>query len=56
MTDEVLLYGAKLAKENSPMKNNAKASIIYTKRKYLKRPPETHPGYVTYREEREIVI
>ncbi len=56
VTDEVLLYGAKLAKENSPMKNNAKASIIYTKRKYLKRPPETHPGYVTYREEREIVI
>lgn len=56
VTDEVLLFGAKLAKENSPMKENAKASIIYTKRKYLKRPPETHLGYVTYREEREIVI
>ncbi len=56
VTDEVLLYAAKLAKENSPMKNNAKASVIYTKRKYLKRPPETHLGYVTYREEREIVI
>ncbi len=56
VTDEVLLYGAKLVKENSPMKNTGKASIIYTKRKYLKRPPETHLGYVTYREEREIVI
>jgi len=56
LTDEVLLFAAKLAKENSPMKESAKASIIYTKRKYLKRPPETHLGYVTYREEKEIVI
>ncbi len=56
ITDEILLFGAKLAKENSPMKESAKASIIYTKRKFLKRPPETHLGYVTYREEKEIVI
>ena len=54
--DDVLLYASKLAKANSPMKESAKASIIYTKRKFLKRPPDTHLGYVTYREEREIVV
>ncbi len=56
VSDDVLLYAAKLAKANSPMKESAKASIIYTKRKFLKRPPDTHLGYVTYREEREIVV
>ncbi len=54
--DEVLLFACNLVKENSPMKNSAKASIIYTKRKFIKRPPDTHPGYVTYREGREIVV
>ena len=56
VTDEVLLYAAKLVKENSSAKESSKVSIIYTKRKYLKRPPETHLGYVTYKEEKEIVI
>lgn len=54
--DGVLLFACNLVKENSPIKNSAKASIIYTKRKFIKRPPDTHPGYVTYREEREIVV
>jgi len=51
-----LLEAAKLAKEYSTAKNNAKASIIYTKRKYLKKPPQSFLGYVTYRNEREIVV
>lgn len=56
VTDEVLLYACRLVKENSPMRESAKASIIYTKRKFIKRPPDTHPGYVTYREEKEVVV
>lgn len=54
--NEVLEFASKLTKQNSPMKEVSKASVIYTKRKYLKRPPETHLGYVTYSHEKEIVI
>ncbi len=54
--DEIILKAAKITKENSPMKNLSKATIIYTKRKFLKRPPETPLGYVTYREEKEIIV
>jgi len=54
--DDVLLYAANFAKLNSPAKESNKVSVIYTKRKFIKRPPETRPGYVTYREEREIVV
>lgn len=54
--NEVLLYAAKLVKENSKMKNSTHAEIIYTKRKYLKRPPNTPLGYVTYECEKEIVV
>ena len=53
---EVLEFCAKLVKENSPLKDSAKASIIYTKKKYLKKPPGTKAGYVTYSNEQEIVI
>ncbi len=56
LPDEIILYAAKLVKENSPLKSSAKAGVIYTKRKFLKRPPDTPLGYVTYREEKEVII
>lgn len=54
--NEVLLFAANLVKNNSPLKNSFKAGIIYTKRKYIKRPPDTPLGYVTYEKEKEIII
>ncbi|MBR1617780.1 NFACT family protein [bacterium] len=53
---EVLEFCAKLAKQNSKAKNSSKTSIIFTKRKNLKHPPNTYPGYVTYKNEKEIII
>lgn len=53
---EVLEYCARLVKENSPLKNSTKASIIYTERKNLKKPPGGVLGYVIYKNEKEIVI
>ncbi len=55
-TNEVMLFCANLVKQNSPMKNLNKAEIIYTKRKFLKRPPLTPMGYVTYSCEKEIIV
>ena len=54
--DEMILKCAKLAKEYSSASNSSKVGIIYTKRKYLKKPPKTNLGYVTYRNEKEIVV
>ena len=53
---EVLEFCAKLAKDNSKAKDSGKTSIIMTKRKNLKKPPDTYLGYVTYKNEIEIVI
>lgn len=53
---EIIEYCAKLTKENSKARDGGKASIIMTKRKNLKKPPNTYPGYVTYKNETEIVI
>jgi predicted ribosome quality control (RQC) complex YloA/Tae2 family protein len=55
-TDEMILQCAKLAKENSRAKNSAKFGVIYTKRKYLRKPPKAALGYVTYKNETEIVV
>lgn len=51
-----LLEAATLAKYYSTARDNAKASVIYTKRKYIKKPPNTFLGYVTYKNEKEIVV
>jgi predicted ribosome quality control (RQC) complex YloA/Tae2 family protein len=55
-TEEIILQCAKLAKENSRAKNSAKFGVIYTKRKYLRKPPKAALGYVTYKNETEIVV
>lgn len=53
--DEVLLKAAQLTKEYSSCKNNSKTSIIYTKRKYVKKA-NNKLAFVTYKNETEIVI
>ena len=54
--DDTIFRCAKLAKEHSAASNNTKAGVIFTKRKYLKKPPKSNPGYVTYKNEKEIVV
>lgn len=56
ITDDLILECAKLAKENSQGENSSKIGVIYTKRKYLRKPPKANLGYVTYKNEKEIVI
>ena len=56
ITDELILKCAKLAKEYSSVKDSSKIGIIYTKRKYLRKPPASALGYVTYKNEKEIVL
>ena len=54
--DEIILKCARLAKENSSAPNSSKIGVIYTKSKYLRKPPQANLGYVTYKNEKEIVI
>lgn len=54
--DEIILKCAEIAKEHSGGKNSSKIGVIYTKRKYLRKPPKANLGYVTYKNEKEIVI
>ncbi len=54
--DEIILQCAKLAKKYSSAPNSSKIGVIYTKRKYLRKPPKANLGYVTYKNEKEIII
>ena len=51
----VILKAAKITKEYSSQKNNSKTSIIYTKRKYVKKA-NNKLAFVTYKNETEIVV
>lgn len=55
-SDDLILKCAELAKEYSKGKLSSKVGVIYTKRKYLKKPPKANLGYVTYKNEREIIL
>ena len=54
--EETIFECAKLAKANSSAKNSSKVGVIYTKRKFLKKPPGANLGYVIYKNEKEIII
>lgn len=55
--DEETIYECcKLAKQYSTAKNSTKIGVIYTKRKFLKKPPKANLGYVTYKNEKEIIV
>lgn len=56
VTDELILKCAQLAKHYSSGSKSSKIGVIYTKRKYLRKPPKANLGYVTYKNEKEIVI
>ena len=55
--DELTIYECcKLAREYSSAKQPSKVGVIYTKAKFLRKPPASPPGYVTYKNEKEILI
>ena len=55
--DEKTIYECcKLAKKYSSASESAKAGVIYTKRKFLKKPPGANLGYVLYKNEKEIIV
>lgn len=56
ISDELIIKCAKLAKEYSTASKSSKVGVIYTKAKYLKKPPKSPLGYVTYSNEEEIII
>ncbi len=46
----------KLARKYSSAKQPSKVGIIYTKAKFLRKPPASPLGYVTYKNEKEILV
>ena len=56
LPESILLKGAQLAAYYSQGRYSKKVEILYTKRKYLKKPPGAKPGYVTYSKEKTIVV
>lgn len=54
--DKIIFECAKLAKQYSSTKDSSKVGVIYTKAKNLKKPPGANLGYVTYKNEREIIV
>ncbi len=54
--EDTIFECAKLARIYSSAKQPSKISVIYTKAKNLKKPPSSPLGYVTYKNEKEILI
>ena len=55
-SEEIIFECCKLARTYSSAKQPSKVGVIYTKAKYLKKPPAAPLGYVTYKNEKEVLI
>lgn len=56
LPDEILLKACLLAAKYSERAFDSKVNVIFTKRKYLRKPPKANLGYVTYKNEKEITV
>ena len=55
--DEAVLYECcKLARKYSSAQQPSKVGVIYTKAKNLRKPPNSPLGYVTYKNEKEVLV
>ncbi len=55
--DEATIFECcKLAREYSSATQPSKVGVIYTKRKFIKKPPKAPLGYVIYKNEKEILV
>ena len=54
--DTTIFKCCKLAREYSSATLPSKIGVIYTKGKFIKKPPASPLGYVTYKNEKEILI
>lgn len=54
--EETLFECCKLAREYSSATQPSKVGVIYTKCKFIKKPPSAPLGYVIYRNEKEILV
>ena len=54
--EKVIFECCKLAREYSSASQPSKVGVIYTKAKYLRKPPAAPLGYVTYKNEKEVLV
>ena len=54
--EDVLFECCKLARKYSSASQPSKVGVIYTRGKYLRKPPAAPLGYVTYKNEKEVLI
>ena len=54
--EEVLFECCKLAREYSSATQPSKVGVIYTRAKNLRKPPAAPLGYVTYKNEKEVLV
>ena len=55
-SSEIILECAELAKTYSSASKSSKVGVIYTQAKNLRKPPKAALGYVTYKNEKEIIV
>lgn len=56
LKDEIILKAAELTKRNSKAALGSKVSIVYTKRKFVKKNSNVKAGFVVYKNEKTVIL
>jgi predicted ribosome quality control (RQC) complex YloA/Tae2 family protein len=54
--EKTIFECCKIAREYSSAGQPSKVGVIYTKRKFIKKPPKAPLGYVIYKNEKEVLV
>lgn len=54
--EKTIFECCKIAREYSSASQPSKVGVIYTKRKFIKKPPKAPLGYVIYKNEKEVLV
>ena len=54
--EKTIFECCKIAREYSSASLPSKVGVIYTKRKFIKKPPKAPLGYVIYKNEKEVLV
>lgn len=56
VSEKALIFGAEICAYYSKAREGGKCEVVYTERRNVKKPPRSHPGFVTYTDFKSVTV
>ena len=56
VSEKAIVFGAEICAYYSKAREGGKCEVVYTERRNVKKPPKSHPGFVTYADFKSVTV